>query len=131
MPPVDTKKPRVMIADDEFHTRVFLKAILQGMNCEVVAEASNGAEVLEIYRNTRPHLLLLDVSMPFKTGDEVLQEVMSEFPKAFVIMLTSVADVETIEKCLQIGASNYIRKDTSVDEIRAIIKESWQLRRSQ
>ena len=131
MPPVDTKKPRVMIADDEFHTRVFLKAILQGMNCEVVAEASNGAEVLEIYRNTRPHLLLLDVSMPFKTGDEVLQEVMSEFPKAFVIMLTSVADVETIEKCLQIGASNYIRKDTSVDEIRAIIKETWQLRRSQ
>jgi two-component system, chemotaxis family, chemotaxis protein CheY len=126
----EAKKPRVMIADDEIHTRVFLKAILQGMKCEVVAEASNGAEVLEIYRNTRPHLLLLDVSMPFKTGDEALQEIMNEFPKAFVIMLTSVADVQTIEKCLQIGASNYIRKDTSVDEIRAIIKESWQLRRS-
>jgi two-component system, chemotaxis family, chemotaxis protein CheY len=126
----EARKPRVMIADDELHTRVFLKAILSGMNCEVVAEAANGAEAVELYRKVRPHLLLLDVSMPYKTGDEVLREIVSEFPMAFVIMLTSVADVETIEKCLEIGASNYIRKDTPVDDIRSIIKETWELRKS-
>ena len=65
--------------------------------------------------------------MPIKTGDEALKEIMTEFPDAFVIMLTSVADVEDVEKCLEMGASNYIRKDTSINEIKKIIKETWSL----
>ncbi len=126
----EAKKPQVMIADDELHTRVLLKAVLNAMNCEVVAEAKNGAEAVEMFRSVKPHLLLMDISMPFKTGDEALEEIMNEFPRAFVIMLTSVADIETIEKCLLLGAANYIRKDNTVDEIKAIIKETWELRRN-
>jgi two-component system chemotaxis response regulator CheY len=127
----DALKPRVMIADDEAHTRVFLKAILNAMNCQVVAEATNGTEAVEVFRRVKPQLLLLDISMPFKTGDEALREIVAEFPNAFVVMLTSVADIETIEKCLESGAANYIRKDTPVDEISSIIKETWELRKTQ
>lgn len=121
----DQKRPRVMVADDELHCRALMKAILVSMKCEVVAETSNGRETVEKYRELKPHLLLLDISMPLMTGEEVLDEVFRVNPKAFVIMLTSVTDMATIEKCLTIGAANYIRKDTPIDEIKVIIKETW------
>ncbi len=60
-----------------------------------------------------------------KTGDEVLEELLVEFPDAFVVVLTSVTDMESIEKCISMGAANYIRKDTPVAEIKMIIKETW------
>ena len=98
---------------------------MNSMNCDVVGEAKNGEESLELYRKLKPHLLMLDVNMPLKTGDEVLKEIMQDFPNAFVIMLTSVVDLPTIEKCLSLGAANYIRKDLPLDEMKALIKETW------
>lgn len=122
-----SQRPRVLIADDEKHCRTLLRAILDSMKCEVVAEAKNGEEAVELYREHRPHLMLLDINMPVKTGDVVLQELMREFPDAFIIMLTSVADLESIERCLAHGAVNYILKDNPIDEIKLIIRDSWQL----
>lgn len=119
-------KPRVMIADDESHVRVLLRALLKSMNCEVVAEAANGAEAVELFKKEKPHMLLLDINMPLKTGDQVLQEILAQFPNAFVIMLTSVTDLGTVEQCLERGAANYIRKDTPPSELKSIIKETFQ-----
>lgn len=119
-------KPRVMIADDEAHVRVLLRALLKSMNCDVVGEAADGAEAVELFKKIKPHMLLLDINMPLKTGDEVLREIMTQFPNAFVIMLTSVADIESVEKCLKLGAANYIRKDTPPAELKSIIKETFQ-----
>lgn len=121
-----SSKPRVLVADDENSCRVLIKAILSGMNCEVVGEARTGIEALEMYKKLRPHLLILDINMPIMTGDEVLENIMKEYPDAFVIVLTAVADMARVEKCLDLGAANYIRKDTPVNEIRVIIKETWQ-----
>ena len=115
-----------MIADDEAHVRVLLRALLKSMNCDVVGEAANGAEAVELFKKIKPHMLLLDINMPLKTGDEVLREIMTQFPNAFVIMLTSVADIESVEKCLKLGAANYIRKDTPPAELKSIIKETFQ-----
>jgi two-component system chemotaxis response regulator CheY len=115
----------VIVADDEGHCRVLMKAVLASMNCDVVGEARTGDEAIELYRKHRPNLLLLDVNMPVKTGDEVLEELLAEFPDAFVVVLTSVTDMESIEKCISMGAANYIRKDTPVAEIKMIIKETW------
>jgi len=121
----ESRKPRVVVADDESHCRVLIKAVLTSMNCEVVGEARTGEEAVDLYRKHRPNLLLLDVNMPFKNGDEVLEELFVSFPDAFVIVLTSVTDMESIEKCLSLGAANYIRKDTPIAEIKAIIKDTW------
>ncbi|MCU0571910.1 MAG: response regulator transcription factor [Syntrophobacteraceae bacterium] len=121
----DVRRPRVVVADDESHCRVLIKAVLTSMNCEVVGEARTGDEAIELYRKHKPNLMLLDVNMPFKNGDEVLEELFSSFPDAFVIVLTSVTDMESIERCLSLGAANYIRKDTPISELKVIIKETW------
>lgn len=114
-----------MVADDESHCRVLIKALLNSMNCEVVGEARTGDEAIALYKKLKPNLLLLDVNMPYKNGDEVLEELFSNHPDAFVIVLTSVTDMESIEKCLSLGAANYIRKDTPISEIKMIIKDTW------
>jgi two-component system chemotaxis response regulator CheY len=119
------RKPRILLAEDEPHSRVLMKAVLASLNCDVIGEAKTGVEAVELYKKLKPDLMLLDVNMPLKTGDEVLKEILSYFPKAFIIILTSVSDVGTITECLSLGAANYIRKDTPIAEIKAIIKETW------
>ncbi len=121
------QKPRILIADDEIHLRMLMKKVMTSMNCEIVGEAKNGIEAIELYKKEKPDLLLLDINMPVKTGEEALKEIIEEFPDAFIIMLTSLADMESVENCLNLGASNYIRKDTPLDEIKKIIKETWAL----
>ena len=119
-------KPKVLIADDEMHIRLLLKTVLTKMNCEIVGEATNGPDAIDIFNKEKPHLLLLDINMPIKKGDQVLEEIMAKHPDAFVIMLTCVVDMKIVEKCIGLGAANYIRKDTPIEEIKKIIKETWQ-----
>ncbi len=121
----ETRRPRAVIADDESHIRTLMKTALTSMNCEVVAEASNGAEALDAYREYKPDLMLLDINMPVTNGEEALAGILAEFPKAFVIMLTSVSDADTVHRCLEQGAAFYIRKDTPIKEIKQLIRESW------
>ena len=121
----ETEKIRVLVADDEMHSRALLKAVLKEMGHEIAGEASNGPEAVDLFRQLKPDLILLDVNMPLSTGEEVLAQILSEFPDAFVIMLTAVTDMETVEKCVAQGAANYIRKDTPIAEIKQIIQEAW------
>ncbi len=120
------KTPKILLADDETHIRMLLKSLLTSMNYEVIAEARNGQEAVEQYRKMKPDMVLLDINMPVKTGQEVLKEIMADFPDALVIMLTSFADRETVTECISLGAANFIRKDTPVDQIKALIHETWQ-----
>ncbi len=119
------KKNRVMIADDESHVRKYISAIMKEMNSEIIGEAKNGKEAVEMFARLKPGILLLDINMPLKSGKNALREIVSRFPGAFVIMLTSLTDRETIEDCLSLGASGFIRKDVSIDEFKAAIKQSW------
>ena len=121
----ETKLPRVVLADDEQHIRMLIKRILSSVRYEVVGEATNGNEATELFDKEKPDMLLLDINMPFKDGDAVLQEVISKCPEAVVIMLTSVSDLESVKKCLDHGASNFIRKDTPINEIKEIITQTW------
>ncbi len=117
---------RVLVADDEWHLRMMLTSLLADMNLEVAGEASNGRQMLDMYRQEKPDLVLLDVNMPVMTGAEAIVELMQEFPDARVLMLTSVADIETVDACLDAGAYDYIRKDCEMDRIKEAINEALQ-----
>lgn len=118
-------KARVVIADDEAHIRALIKTVMKSMNTDVVGEAKNGQEAVELFRKERPDLMLLDINMPVKSGDEALKEIAGEFPEAFIIMLTSVSDIETVKECLALGAVNYILKDTPISEMKKMIRDTW------
>jgi two-component system chemotaxis response regulator CheY len=118
-------KLKVLIADDEPHIRLMLKTIMTSMNAQVAGEAQNGQEAIDLFKQEKPHITLLDINMPIKTGEVALAEIKSDTPDALVIMMTSVADVETIQKCIELGANSYILKDTPLQEIKKMIKEAW------
>jgi len=119
------KKPKVLIVEDEDHVRRLLKSIIESMNCEVVGEAKNGKDAVVQYFRLKPHMLLLDINMPIMTGKKALAAIRAKHPNAFVIMITSLADKETIEDCMALGAAGFIRKDLPIDEIKAVIRKTW------
>lgn len=114
-----------MIAEDEDHVRKLIKTILLKMNCEIVGEVNNGIDAVEMFKQLKPHMALLDINMPLKSGKEALSEIRRRYPNAFIIMLTSLSDTETVEDCIALGASGFIRKDVSLDEMQNIIKQTW------
>jgi two-component system chemotaxis response regulator CheY len=117
--------PRVIIADDEAHIRLIMKKVIQSINCELIGEAENGIEAVELCKKYKVDIALLDINMPKLTGLDSIKAIKELQPNTLIIMLTSVADVETVDECLRHGAYNYIRKDTPIKEIRQIVVESW------
>jgi len=116
---------KVLVADDEYHVRAVLRVIVEGLPGTVVGEVDNGKDVLEKYSETLPDILLLDINMPFKSGDIVVEELIENHPDARIVILTGVADNQTVEKCIEAGACAYIRKDTPAEEMRELIREIW------
>ncbi len=90
-----------------------------------MAEAVNGVEAVELFKEHSPHMVLLDIDMPALDGRDALEKIIEINPAVFVVMLTSLSAMDVVRQCIDIGASNYIRKDTQVAEIKKLIKESW------
>jgi len=114
---------RVVISDDEDMIRYALKSIIQKLNMVCVGEATNGQEAIDLYAKEKPDIMFLDINMPVKNGDEALKAIRAKFPNANIVMLTSVAETETVTKCVQDGAINYILKTNPLDKIGIMIEE--------
>ena len=117
-------KKRVVLIDDDADLRAIMRAAINSMNCEVVGEGGTGEEAIDLFRQHRPDLLLLDVTLETMSGTQALAAVKAEYPDAFVIMLTASADVETVQECIRGGAARYILKDTSVPRIKLMVGEA-------
>lgn len=119
-----------LIVDDETHLRMYLKLILKQIGFKTFFEAKNGQEAVDIYKRHQPELVLLDVNMPVKEGMPALEEIMEFDSEAVVVMASSVASRQAVERSVELGASYYIRKDTPKDEImdqlNALIDDIWE-----
>ena len=119
------RKVRVVLADDESHVRLYVKTVLKSMGCEVVGEASNGAEAIELFERHSPELVLLDINMPVMDGITALKALRAKSDKVAIVMLTSLASAEVVEQTLGAGANYHLRKDLSMKELKEEIRETW------
>lgn len=101
----------VLIADDDPMTRALVRGSLEQMGFEV-AEASDGAEALDVLSKHKPDLLLLDIKMPIMDGIETLKKLrkLPEGKNLPVIMLTGLADSDSAAKAAAAGATDYVTK---------------------
>ncbi|HTY70418.1 MAG TPA: response regulator transcription factor [Alphaproteobacteria bacterium] len=120
---------KILIVDDEAHVRKFVSLIARSLGQPAIIEAGDGKEALAKYTAEAPDLVLLDVNMPVLDGVHTLAALLKQDAKAKVIMLTSLANRQTIEKCINAGAAGYIRKDTPresiLTELTAIVRETF------
>ncbi len=116
---------RVLIVDDEPHIRKMVSLVARQLNLEVVGTARDGEQGVEMFRKLKPDLVLMDINMPRLKGTDALKIMMAESPDTPVIMLTSLVATDVVMECLRAGARNYVRKDVSPKEMRALIRETW------
>jgi len=100
---------KVLVVDDSAFMRNLLKQLLEDDH-EVVGEAENGVEAVEMYRELDPDVVTMDVVMPIRNGIEATSEIKSIDPNSSVIMCTSVGQEEKMREAVEAGADGYITK---------------------
>ncbi len=118
------KKPiRLLLADDHAIVIAGLAALL-GLEpgFEVVATAEDGAETIEKYREHRPDVALLDLRMPGVGGVEAASQIITEFPDARILILSTFESEEDIHRALQAGVGGYILKGSKRPELVSAIR---------
>ncbi|MHB1022726.1 MAG: response regulator [Acidobacteriaceae bacterium] len=109
---------RVMIVEDHHIVRQGFIALLKTMpEFDVVAEASDGAHALQLFRDHKPDVTLMDLRLPTMNGVEAITQIRHEFPTARIIVLTTFDGDEDIYRALQAGARGYLLKGMNTDEL--------------
>jgi len=118
-----TKAIRVLTVDDHPLLREGIAAVLHGeIDMELIAEAANGEEAIERFRQFRPDVTLMDIQMPGINGIETITEIRAEFPNAkFVVLTTYQGDVQAI-RALKAGATGYLLKNMLRKELLETIR---------
>ena len=114
---------RILVAEDHLVARVGVSTIVNMQpDMTVVAEASNGQQAVELFRQQLPDVTLLDLRMPVMTGVEAAQAIRAQFPHAHMIALTTYGGDEDIRRALAAGVQAYLTKDVLHDELIKAIR---------
>jgi DNA-binding NarL/FixJ family response regulator len=115
---------RVMAVDDHPIFRGGLAALIAAYpDLQLVAQAANGREAVERFREHRPDVTLMDLSMPVMGGVEAIATIRTEFPEARIIALTTWDGDADIHRALKAGASGYLIKDVVSEEVVGAIRQ--------
>jgi DNA-binding NarL/FixJ family response regulator len=115
---------RVAIADDHALVREGMRRMLSGSRqIDVVGEAANGAEAVELVTEKEPDVLLLDITMPVKDGIEATEEIVELKKKTKILILSMHADEQYALRTLRAGANGFISKGARLEELLKAIKE--------
>jgi len=101
---------KVLIVDDALFMRNMLRNIFSESGFDIVGEAQNGNEAIEMYRQLRPDLVTMDIVMPEKNGIEALKEIMSADSSARIIICSALGQESLIMEALEAGARDFIVK---------------------
>ncbi len=116
----------ILIADDHGVLRAGLRALLSAEpDLEVIAEAVNGPEALQLAHELRPDVLLLDISMPGMGGIEITRRLKATLPDTQILILTVHEDESLLREALRAGARGYITKRAAQTELIDAIRAVW------
>ena len=116
---------RILLADDHEMVRIGVSAYLQAQSdMEVVAEAINGKEAVNMALEHRPDIILMDMVMPIMSGAEATREIVQQWPEAKVMIVTSFIDDDKVYPALEAGAISYLLKTSKASHIADSIRKT-------
>jgi DNA-binding NarL/FixJ family response regulator len=114
---------RVVLTDDQPLVRAGLRVLIADHpDLDVVGEAGTGAEAVQLVRDLRPDVVVMDIRMPGMDGIEATRTITAEHPTARIVVLTTFDDDDYVYAALRAGASGFLVKDMAVDDILAAIR---------
>lgn len=119
-----TEKISVLLADDHVLVRQGIRQFLEGAgDIQVVAEAGDGLEVLQLLARFRPDVVILDIHMPRMNGIEAAQRIKSDYPQVRILILTADAEDPHVFSLLKTGAAGYVLKTARIEELIRAVRE--------
>jgi DNA-binding NarL/FixJ family response regulator len=121
-----TQVLRVLIVDDHALFRRGLQMVLSGEpDIEVIGEAADGAEAVDKATALKPDVVLMDVRMPRRSGIEATEQIREKLPEAKILMLTMSDEEADLYEAIKAGASGYLLKEISIEEVPDAIRSVW------
>lgn len=114
---------RVLICDDSAFMRMMLKKILIDNGHEVLGEAGDGKQAVQMFRQLQPDLVTMDITMPKMDGIEAVKLIHDENPLARIIMVTAIGQRTVITEALKAGASDFIVKPFDAGQVMDTIQK--------
>ncbi|MBO5237447.1 MAG: response regulator [Lachnospiraceae bacterium] len=114
----------ILICDDAAFMRMMIKDILTKNGYNVVAEAENGLKAVEKYQETKPDLVLMDITMPEMDGIQALKKIKSVDPNASVVMCSAMGQQAMVIESIQSGARDFIVKPFQPDRVLEAVKKA-------
>ena len=115
---------RVLICDDAAFMRMMIKDILTKNGYEVAAEAENGIKAVEKYNETKPDLVMMDITMPEMDGIQALKKIKEADANANVIMCSAMGQQAMVIESIQSGARDFIVKPFNQDRVLEAVKKA-------
>lgn len=127
MATTDPDPLRILIADDSPDIRLLLRMYLSGSKLEVVGEAADGKQAVELVTLEKPDAVILDLSMPVMDGLEAIPLIKEASPQTKIVVLSGFEADRMAEAALELGAERYLQKGVGLGEISQLL---WDLCRS-
>jgi DNA-binding NarL/FixJ family response regulator len=117
----------VLLAEDHTIVRQGLRLLIEAEgDIEVVAQAKTGREAVQLTRDLRPQVIVMDIAMPFLNGLQATRQILKAHPGAKILILSAHSDPEYIEQVVKSGAAGYLVKQTSAELVAKAIREVHQ-----
>jgi two-component system chemotaxis response regulator CheY len=116
--------PSVLIADDAAFMRMMIKNILTDAGYEIVGEAENGAVAVTKYRELKPDLTTMDITMPEMDGLAALKEIRGQDPEARVVMCSALGQRSVVVESFESGARDFIVKPFQPDRVLSAVEKA-------
>ena len=124
-----TSELRLLLADDSAETREYLHKLLQfEPQIELVGLASNGKQAVELARETKPDLILMDINMPVMDGITATEIIFKEMPSIRVVMMSVQSEMAYLRRAMQVGAREFLIKPFTHEQLMNILGQVSTLR---
>lgn len=117
---------KILIGDDSILARKQIKDIISALGGNNFIEASNGQEVINLYKEHSPEIVFLDIVMPVKDGNSAISEIMQIDSDADIVVVSSVGTQMQLKQAIQLGAKDFVQKPLNSKQIESILKRRFE-----
>jgi two-component system chemotaxis response regulator CheY len=117
-------RKKVLVVDDAVFMRNMIRDIFKAPDFEVVAEATNGVEAVEKFKELKPDLITMDIVMPFRSGIEATREIRRLDPSVVIVMCSALGQETLVMEAIEAGANDFIVKPFRQEEVMKVVKKA-------